>query len=271
MTTAHHHVPRSTLLALGPRSLYIGPAFGLSAHTCTVSVLACGLDGTFQASAGDALGAGAYTECRSAFIPAQTLHHLVCGHTTMAFLYTDALGLDENRLRRLSAIADQPIATHVGRESELIALLQRLGDAGPQVAELWSQFLDLLDINHAKSGDARIARSIKDLVRDPAATHSLADLAAGANLSESRYLHLFKKTTGVPLRRFRLWVRVGAAVRAIARGSNLTQAALQSGFSSSAHFSFVFREMFGMTPSTLGNPGLRYARDALPSTAADSR
>ncbi|MET0333571.1 MAG: AraC family transcriptional regulator [Rhizobacter sp.] len=248
---------RSTLLALGPRSLYIGPAFGLTAHTNTVSVLACGLDGLFTAASGDD---GAARTCRSAFIPAHTLHQLECGSTTMAFLYVDALGLDDQRLRHTAALGTQAIAFSLPGESELIALLARLAEPGDQRVALWGELLDLLETHHEKHGDERIRRSVTRLARDPSAANSLADLAAEVNLSESRYLHLFKTTTGVPLRRYRLWIRIGAAIRAIARGKNLTEAAIDAGFSSSAHFSFTFREMFGMAPSTLAGIGVQYAR-----------
>jgi AraC-like DNA-binding protein len=253
-------VTRSTLLALGPRSLYIGPAFGLTAHTCAVSVLACGLDGSFRAHVGDPITGGTGRECRSAFIPAHTLHKLECAQVTMAFLYVDALGLDERRLRVLAGLGEQGIAVDLPGERALIDLLRGLADAGAERAQRWGELLDLLEINHERHGDERIRRSIARLAREPAAANSLSELSAEVNLSQSRYLHLFKKTTGVPLRRYRLWIRVGAAVRAIARGKNLTEAALDAGFSSSAHFSFVFREMFGMAPSTLANIGIEYGR-----------
>ncbi|MBR1213416.1 helix-turn-helix transcriptional regulator [Bradyrhizobium sp. JYMT SZCCT0180] len=70
-------------------------------------------------------------------------------------------------------------------------------------------------------------------------------------LSASRFLHLFKAETGVPLRRYRIWNRMGAAVRACGEGSSLTEAAHAAGFASSAHFSSAFRDMFGMMPSDL--------------------
>ena len=44
---------------------------------------------------------------------------------------------------------------------------------------------------------------------------------------------------------------MGVATRAIVAGESLTAAALDAGFSSSAHFSAAFREMFGMEPSRL--------------------
>ena len=76
-------------------------------------------------------------------------------------------------------------------------------------------------------------------------------LGKRAGLSPSRFLHLFKAETGVPLRRYRIWNRIGAASRAIAEGRTLTEAAHGAGFASSAHFSTAFRDMFGMMPSEL--------------------
>ena len=55
----------------------------------------------------------------------------------------------------------------------------------------------------------------------------------------------------MPLRRYRLWNRMGAAVGAFHDGMSLTEAAHAAGFASSAHFSAAFRDMFGMMPSEL--------------------
>jgi AraC-like DNA-binding protein len=85
----------------------------------------------------------------------------------------------------------------------------------------------------------------------PCEPHALAELCRRAGLSSSRFLHLFKEVTGVPLRRYRIWNRIGAAARAVAQGQSLTDAAHAAGFASSAHFSSAFRDMFGMTPTDL--------------------
>ena len=79
----------------------------------------------------------------------------------------------------------------------------------------------------------------------------LETLAARVGLSGSRLRHLFKDATGVPLRRYRLWVAMRAALQTVARGETLTSAAMDGGFASSAHFSAAFRDMFGMEPSRL--------------------
>jgi AraC-like DNA-binding protein len=57
----------------------------------------------------------------------------------------------------------------------------------------------------------------------------------------------------VPLRRYRIWNRMGAAVRASGEGASLTEAAHAAGFASSSHFASAFRDMFGMMPSDLAS------------------
>jgi AraC-like DNA-binding protein len=44
---------------------------------------------------------------------------------------------------------------------------------------------------------------------------------------------------------------MGAAVRSMQRGASLTEASMDAGFSSPAHFSSAYRQMFGMEPSRL--------------------
>ncbi len=91
----------------------------------------------------------------------------------------------------------------------------------------------------------------ESLREHPDKPHALDQVARKANLSPSRFLHLFKAATGVPFRRYRMWVRMGAAVRSMTAGRSLTEAALAAGFASSSHFSTAFREMFGLSPSQL--------------------
>jgi len=60
--------------------------------------------------------------------------------------------------------------------------------------------------------------------------------------------HLFKARMGVPVRRYVLWARLRGGLEQALAGASLTSAALEAGFSDSAHFSRTFREMFGIAP-----------------------
>ena len=99
--------------------------------------------------------------------------------------------------------------------------------------------------------DRRVRTVIAELVMGSDENVGLADLAARVGLSESRLAHLFRRNVGIPIRQYRLSLRMEQAVRYISRGSSLTEAAHMSGFSDSAHFSRICRRMFGSAPSDL--------------------
>jgi AraC-like DNA-binding protein len=136
-------------------------------------------------------------------------------------------------------------------ERPAIELLGSIADRRLRPEEARREVGELLGVGSDAKADARILQAVKLMRDEPCESHALAELSKRAGLSTSRFLHLFKEVTGVPLRRYRIWNRIGAAARAVARGESLTDAAHGAGFSSSAHFSSAFRDMFGMMPSEL--------------------
>jgi AraC-like DNA-binding protein len=79
-----------------------------------------------------------------------------------------------------------------------------------------------------------------------------SDLAGWTSLSKSRARHLFKEQTGVSFKRYLKWLKTMEAVKyACTANSNLTEAAHMAGFSDSAHLSRTFKEMFGLSPSSI--------------------
>lgn len=99
--------------------------------------------------------------------------------------------------------------------------------------------------------DPRVRAVADRLLAESDENTSLAQLAAGAGLSESRLAHLFRRDVGLPMRQYRLALRMEKAVREVAQGRSLTDAAHAAGFSDSAHFSRTCRRMFGRAPSAL--------------------
>jgi AraC-like DNA-binding protein len=232
------------LYSWGARALFIGPALGLTPHRNAVAVLAVGLEAPFELSS----NGRDYLDRRSALIPPNTLQHFRKTTGAMAFLYVDAASTDYAQLRsRYDAQC----------EAFFIDRLNRLRTAG--VAR-WRDTRAELDAfltgSTAHEPDARIVRTLRVLHEDPATRVPLATLARRAKLSPSRFTALFKQTTGVPVRRYKLWIAMGAAVRSMQRGASLTEASMEAGFSSPAHFSSAYRQMFGMEPSRL-SPAIR--------------
>ncbi|TLX48703.1 AraC family transcriptional regulator [Pseudoalteromonas phenolica] len=101
--------------------------------------------------------------------------------------------------------------------------------------------------------DARIARLLDKLNRcigkecvKPQQWRA-ADIAVELNLSESRFLHLFKDTMQIPWRPYLLWRRLICAVQTLQQGRTATEAAYIAGFSDSAHLSRTFKKQFGLS------------------------
>jgi AraC-like DNA-binding protein len=234
----------------GARTLFLGRALGLSAHRNAVAVLCAGISAPFEVARDPAEPDAGYLSCRTALIPPNTLHHLRCGDQAMAFLYVDARSDDYRRLAASMQTGHERFGADLADERAYLAALIALQGGAPW-REARNELALALGLGAPAQGDARIAAALQDLRAHPDDTPALDQVARKANLSPSRFLHLFKAATGVPFRRYRMWMRMGAAVRSMAAGKSLTEAALAAGFASSSHFSAAFRQMFGLSPSEL--------------------
>jgi AraC-like DNA-binding protein len=149
----------------------------------------------------------------------------------------------------------------------VVRLEARLGHAPTKLAELWLDarpddgMVEALgrslvqeavgEALPASSLDPRIARTLDWLTPHVGKGVGLAEAAAIACLSDSRFSHLFAAEVGLPFRSYLLWRRLMLAVERISAGSSLTAAAHDAGFADSAHFSRTFHRMFGVPAASL--------------------
>ena len=237
--------PRLSLSAA--RAAWVGPGLQLKPHRNAVATVAVGLDASFSLSAPFPSPA---EDLWIALIPPGIRHQLIA-RGTMVFLYLDALSDDLERLRG----------------ADLASLHTRMLEAGTAVGTDWNvdDFCRALglpadDVVSPLQGSAqirrappspRLRRAIRALDDRPQDFPRVADAAALAGLSSSRFQAVFTGVTGMPFRRYRLWRRMAVVMRALAAGYPLTAAAFEAGFASSAHLSTTFRAMFGIPPSVL--------------------
>jgi len=99
--------------------------------------------------------------------------------------------------------------------------------------------------------DARIARVLAALARDPSQTTTAQHWADEVGLSFSRFLHLFKQDTGLPFRSLRSWKRARSLLHHVTRPASLTDVALDAGYPDSTHFSHSIRQFYGLKPRDL--------------------
>jgi AraC-like DNA-binding protein len=239
------------LIGWGGRVLYLGPAFGLTPHRNATAVLAVGLDAPLEVADDPADRGTDYRVARSVLILPNSLHHLRIERGRMAFLYVDPLGRDLKALIARMTTATERAAFDLKEEAAVIDVMTGLAENRIAAPDGRAPLGQLLGVGTRGKTNPRIGAALGHMRDEPQRAHRLTTLAARAGLSPSRFLHLFKAETGVPLRRYRIWNRMGAAVRACGEGASLTEAAHAAGFASSSHFSSAFRDMFGMMPSDL--------------------
>tara|TARA_R110002110_G_scaffold12158_5_gene57850 strand:+ start:1992 stop:2669 length:678 start_codon:yes stop_codon:yes gene_type:complete len=96
---------------------------------------------------------------------------------------------------------------------------------------------------------ADIADIVRDIANDTMVRMSQVELAKRLGMERTRALRYFQAATGMTFRSFKKWSGLQAASHRIARGELIRTAAMDAGFSDSAHLTRTFRSMFGITPS----------------------
>lgn len=233
-------------LTLGTdRALYVGEIPGTGWHRHAAPVLLMGLSGRFALH----WGAGRVETCRSALVAAGVEHLFdPCGET-VALVYLEPDSREARSLRQafgqLGGVVPD-VAVPVAARSAMEGYLRHF--------DLPALLPQSLGLREAPPLDARVAQSLLALRHPPPQRLARAGLAAGVQLSGSRFNHLFSAEMGVSLRTYRVWSQVRLAMAGLAVSPRLTDAALHGEFSDSAHFSRTFRQTFGMTPSSVLKP-----------------
>lgn len=107
-----------------------------------------------------------------------------------------------------------------------------------------------LNTNFTSSGpsisESRVIRAV-DLLRQQEAVE-LGQIASQIGLSSSRLSHLFTAQVGGAPVSYRKWRRLWVAAELLGRGERIVDAALEAGFSDSAHLTRTFVKMLSITP-----------------------
>lgn len=237
------HFERPLVLMSRSRAAYVGPGMELSPHKLAVATVAIARKAPFELDILD--GRDAPTQvARLALILPDTLHHLRTSGT-MVFLYLDAASDDYEGLD-VGAMRDQEARILAVIESEFVRFQET-----KNAARLIQSICEGLDIPRRAISHPGVTGAMRAIDDQPQKFRTIQEAAAVAGLSVSRFQHVFRDVAGTPFRRYRLWKRMGVVAEVLSRGGNLTDAALEAGFSGSAHLSSTFRTMFGIKPSDL--------------------
>ncbi|MFW5326179.1 helix-turn-helix domain-containing protein [Pseudomonas aeruginosa] len=159
----------------------------------------------------------------------------------------------------LDALSEEAFALHAGADAitvdidmeAIFALQSLLAEPNVSAQQMRDRVRQALSLANASVIDPRL-QTVLAAVRE--SIHGRQYLARLVHLSPTRFSHWFVEQTGLPLRSYRKWSRLVAALQNIAAGRSLTEAAHAAGFADAAHFSRTFRNLFGLDPtSALGH------------------
>ena len=116
------------------------------------------------------------------------------------------------------------------------------------LAARYEQLFQMVFPNHLQPSlfDPRIEQAIAYIDANISRKIELTEIAAVTHLSSERLRHLFVQQIGIPFSQYILWKRIKKViVEVLKKDIPFTDAAIQCGFSDDAHFSRMYRRMFG--------------------------
>lgn len=245
---------RGKVLLWDEQALFLGKAANTNLHESPAIKICIALDQNFYLRFGDG---EIWREFSAAVIAPGQLHAIDGRQNEMAMLVLvpeaelaeplNSLFLSEG-LIVLSRAAHEKLR---GVLSSLEFVDDDPGSAQTVCFRMMEIISDSLGVSAESSIDPRVAKSIEFIRSGREGGISVKEIAAGADLSESRFSHLFTENVRVPVRRYLLWLRLREAIHLLARGVSLTDSAYEAGFADSAHLTRTFRGMLGITPSAL--------------------
>jgi AraC-like DNA-binding protein/quercetin dioxygenase-like cupin family protein len=192
---------------------------------------------------------------RAVLIPAGTSHAIrMWGDVAMRSLYFPAGAPDPFHAGSCRVISVSPLMRElILRIAELAALDSRV----PAEAHVMSVLVDEIEQAQVEPlllplpADARALKVADCVLQSPADGATTADLARRCGLSTRTLERLFRAETGMPFGLWRQKAKLLESVRVLVERGSVTDAALESGYSSVSAYIAAFKQTFGYTPGTM--------------------
>lgn len=183
--------------------------------------------------------------CQGVLIPSGTVHSIdTRGSQVLIFLFECTCAV-ARQIRQLQFLSPETCAILTGLYSAFVQ--------GGSYEQFTHSILQQLGLTGAASHvyDERILTAM-DYIRTHAAENvTCKEVADAVFLSSGRFSHLFKEQVGMTFAAYRIYQRIVDVYCKVLQGKSITEAALEAGFSSSAHFADVNRRVFGTSISNI--------------------
>ena len=241
---------RGRVLVWDEQAIFLGHAANASLHASPAIKVCVALDGNFGLCTG---ADDTFINYESAIIAPGQPHAIDGRHNNMVMM----LLVPEAKLAQpLTPIFSQKGITRlspavVSKIRRIFADFDERLAADDSIEHICFQMVAAIRGGDSLPIDSRVAQSIEWIRASREEGISVREIAAGVELSESRFSHLFTENVRIPVRRYLLWLRLRDSMHLLAQGKSLTKTAHEAGFSDSAHLTRTFRGMLGIAPSAL--------------------
>jgi len=232
------------------RALYIGAASDTTPHLHHAIQICVALSGRIRLRPGPE---SRWKHHGGAVIRSHQRHQLDGSGCEVVIAYLEPESQEGRRLAvkdsRIQAIA--PATVEAIRATAAAALSSEVSQK--TAACLFDEILTRLGAGPERRGalDDRVRQVLLAVREDPTRRWRVAEMAEAAGLSSHRFREVFASRVGLSCRQYLLWTRLDSALRELARGASLTEAALAAGFADAAHLTRTFRRMVGIPPSAI--------------------
>lgn len=165
----------------------------------------------------------------------------VFGHPVASVAFPHPV-VDDTALVDLWRTLHEAITDGSDRLEKESLLVQGLADVIARHAEMGGPYEPV--------GNEEAVRKVKEhLSANLTSPVSLDELSAVANLSRYHLLRVFQVAVGLPPHAYQNQLRVNLGKQLLAEGQPISQIAIEVGFADQSHFSRVFKQYTGATPS----------------------
>lgn len=189
------------------------------------------------------------TQCRGIVIPSGIAHTAITeNNKVLVFLFDNTTSV-ANQIRTLDILSDEAVNEIV----EAYDCFENSDKSNESYGKFINCVYNCADIKVMETTimDKRIVCAQKYIYSKLQERISCEDVARHIFLSEGRFSHLFKEQVGMSFSAYLVYQRIIKTYTEIINGKSITEASIEAGFSSSAHFAETNKKLFGLPASAI--------------------
>ena len=188
-------------------------------------------------------------QCRGIAIPSGVAHTANTNkNKVLVFLYDNTTNV-ANQISKLTILADEAVEKVV----EEYYCFEKSDKSKTSYNAFMKHVYQCANLRTTENivMDKRIESALTYIGLNIHEQFTCRDVANYVFLSEGRFSHLFKKEVGMSFSAYLVYQRIMATYVEIIKGKSITEASIEAGFSSSAHFAETNKRLFGLSASTV--------------------